>query len=134
MRPGGRSARCARRLGSGPGFRFCSGLRFCSHRADGVSHFALNGLGLELLSFAAEFVDHPEESGAPLHARGKPLVALLQAGQLQIAEDGGWTVVVRAERFPLLLVSAAGCGVTAFTFLLIVTGRLAYRGERERGA
>ena len=66
MRPGGRSARCARRLGSGPGFRFWSGLRFCSHRADGVSHFALNGLGLELLSFAAEFVDHPEESGAPL--------------------------------------------------------------------
>ena len=38
------------------------------------------------------------------------------------------------ERLPLLLVYAAGCGVTAFTFLLIVTGRLAYRGERKRGA
>ncbi|PYN75748.1 MAG: hypothetical protein DMD97_14270 [Candidatus Rokuibacteriota bacterium] len=83
-----------------------------------------------------------------IYARGKPLAALLQAGQLRLAEDGGWTVVapsdiglrfnnwdrVRAERLPLLLVSAAGCGVTAFMFLLIVTGRLAYRGERKRGA
>src|SRR2546427_9863726 len=83
-----------------------------------------------------------------IYARGKPLAALLQAGQLRMAEDGGWTVVapsdiglrfnnwdrVRAERLPLLLVSAAGCGVTAFMFLLIVTGRLAYRSERERGA
>ena len=83
-----------------------------------------------------------------IYARGKPLAALLGAGQLRIAVDDGCSVVapsevglrfnnwdrVRAERLPLLLVSAAGCGVTAFTFLLIVTGRLAYRGERERGA
>jgi len=47
-----------------------------------------------------------------IYARGKPLAALLQVGQLRIAENGGWTV----------------------TFLLIVAGRLAYRGERERGA
>jgi hypothetical protein len=83
-----------------------------------------------------------------IYARGKPLAALLQAGQLRIAEDGGCTVVapsdvglrfnnwdrVRAERLPMLLVYAVGCGFTAFTFLLVLTGRLAYRGERERGA
>jgi hypothetical protein len=39
---------------------------------------------------------------------------------------------VRVERFPLLLVCAAACGVTACMFLLIVTGRLVYRGERDR--
>jgi len=83
-----------------------------------------------------------------IYARGEPLAALLQAGQLRIAEGGGCTVVapsevglrfnnwdrVRAERLPLLLVYAAVCGVTALMFLLVLTGRLAYRGERERGA
>ena len=83
-----------------------------------------------------------------IYARGKPLAALLRAGQLRIAEDGGCTVVapsdiglrfnnwdrVRADRLPLLLVYAGGCGVTACMFLLVLTGRLAYRGERERGA
>jgi len=83
-----------------------------------------------------------------IYARGKPLAALLQAGQLRIAEGGGCTVVapsevglrfnnwdrVRAERLPLLLVYAAVCGVTALMFLLVLTGRLAYRGERERRA
>ena len=83
-----------------------------------------------------------------IYARGKPLAALLQAGQLRIAEDGGCTVLapsevglrfnnwdrVRAERVPLLLVYAAVCGATAFTFLLVLTGRLAYRGERDSGA
>src|SRR5438876_10013400 len=77
-----------------------------------------------------------------IYARGKPLAALLQAGQLRIAEDGGCTVLapsevglrfnnwdrVRAERLPLLLVYAAVCGVTALMFLLVLTGRLAYRG------
>src|SRR6266581_3767596 len=81
-----------------------------------------------------------------IYARGKPLVALLQAGQLRIAEEGGSSTLatsevgirfnnwdrVRAERLPLLLVDAAGCGVTACMFLLVLTGRLAYRGERER--
>ena len=83
-----------------------------------------------------------------IYARGEPLAALLQAGQLRVAEGGGCTVVapsevglrfnnwdrVRAERLPLLLVYAAVCGVTALMFLLVLTGRLAYRGERERGA
>jgi hypothetical protein len=78
-----------------------------------------------------------------IYARGKPLAALLQAGQLRIAEDGGSSTLatsdvglrfnnwdrVRVERLPLLLVDAAGCGVTACLFLLVLTGRLAYRGE-----
>lgn len=81
-----------------------------------------------------------------IYARGKPLAALLQAGQLRIAEDGALSTLatsdvglrfnnwdrVRVERLPLLLVYAASCGVTACMFLLALTGRLAYRGERER--
>ena len=81
-----------------------------------------------------------------IYARGKPLAALLQAGQLQIAEEGGSSTLtasdvglrfnnwdrVRAERVPLLLVYAAVCGVTACIFLFVLSGRLAYRGERER--
>ena len=81
-----------------------------------------------------------------IYARGKPLAALLQAGQLRIAEEGGSSTLaindvglrfnnwdrVRVERLPLLLVYAAGCGVTACMFLLVLTGRLAYRGESER--
>ena len=80
-----------------------------------------------------------------IYAHGKPLAALLQAGQLRIAEDGGLPLAtsdvglrfnnwdrVRVERLPLLLVYAAGCGVTACMFLLVLTGRLAYRGEKER--
>ena len=81
-----------------------------------------------------------------IYAHGKPLAALLQSGQLRIAEDGGLSTLVtndvglrfnnwdrvRAERLPLLLAYAAGCGVTACMFLLVLTGRLAYRGERKR--
>ena len=32
-----------------------------------------------------------------IYARGKPLVALLPAGQLRIAEDGGWTDVAPGD-------------------------------------
>jgi hypothetical protein len=77
-----------------------------------------------------------------IYARDKPLAALLQAGQLRIAEDGALSTLatsegglrfnnwdrVRVERLPLLLVYAASCGVTACLFLLVLTGRLAYRG------
>ena len=83
-----------------------------------------------------------------IYARGKPLAALLGAGQLRIAVDDGCSVVapsevglrfnnwdrVRAERLPLLLVYAAACGVTACMFLLVLTGRLAYRDERKLNA
>ena len=80
-----------------------------------------------------------------IYARGKPLAALLQAGRLRIAEEGGSSTLaasdvglrfnnwdrVRVERLSLLLVYAAGGGVTACMFLLVLTGRLAYRGESE---
>jgi hypothetical protein len=80
-----------------------------------------------------------------IYARGKPLAALLQAGQLQIAEEGGSRPLatsdvglrfnnwdrVRVERLPLLLAYAAVCGITGCIFLLVLTGRLAYRGEKE---
>jgi len=94
-----------------------------------------------LLVPLAESTDRVE-----IYARGKPLAALLQAGQLRIAEDGGSSTLatsdvglrfnnwdrVRVERLSVLLVCAAGCGVTACIFLLVLTGRLAYHGERER--
>ena len=81
-----------------------------------------------------------------IYARGKPLASLLEAGQLHVAEDAGLSTLatsdvglrfnnwdrVRVERLPLLLVYAAACGVTACMFLLVLTGRLAYRVERRR--
>jgi len=80
-----------------------------------------------------------------IYARGKPLAALLQAGQLRIAEEGGSSILapsdvglrfnnwdrVRVERIPLMLVYAAACGITACIFLLFLSGRLVYRGERQ---
>jgi hypothetical protein len=79
-----------------------------------------------------------------IYARGRPLATLLEAGQIRLAEDARTTVLtprevglrfnnwdrVRAERLPMLMASAAGCAVTALMFLLVVTGRLAYRGEK----
>ena len=80
-----------------------------------------------------------------IYPRGKPLAALLQAGQLRIAEEGGSSILapsdvglrfnnwdrVRVERIPLMLVYAAACGITACIFLLVLSGRLVYRGERQ---
>jgi hypothetical protein len=80
-----------------------------------------------------------------IYSRGKPLAALLQAGQLRMAEGGASDTLtardiglrfnnwdrVRVQRLPLLLAYAAMCGVTACLFVLTLTGRLAYRGERE---
>ena len=94
-----------------------------------------------MLVSLAESVDRVE-----IYARRRPLAALLEAGQLRIVEGGGSSVLapsevglrfnnwdrVRAERMPVLLLFAASCGVTAFLFLLVVTGRLAYRGEKQR--
>jgi len=81
-----------------------------------------------------------------IYARGKLLLTLIEAGQLRIADDTGVSVVaatevglrfnnwdrVRAERHPLFLTYAAACGAMAMLFLVVVTGRLAYRGEKER--
>ena len=83
-----------------------------------------------------------------IYARGRPLDGLIQAGQLRITEDGSSSVLqtsdiglrlnnwdrIRSERFPGLLISAAGFGIGAMMFLLILTGRLAYRGEKESAA
>ena len=80
-----------------------------------------------------------------VYVHGKPLAALLQAGQLRIAEGGGLSALatsdvglrfnnwdrVRAARLPILLWYAASCGGGAVLLLLIATGRLAYREERK---
>src|SRR5436309_15026044 len=81
-----------------------------------------------------------------IYARGTPLAALLQTGQLRLQQDASLTALttgdiglrfnnwdrVRAERLPRLLMYAAGCGVTALMFLLVVTGRLVFREEKNR--
>ena len=83
-----------------------------------------------------------------IYARGKPLDSLIQAGQLRIAGDSGSSVLqtsdiglrfnnwdrVRGDRSARLLIYAAMCGVAALMFFLILTGRLAYRGETEPAA
>jgi predicted xylose isomerase-like sugar epimerase len=83
-----------------------------------------------------------------IYARGRPLVALLEAGQIRIAQEAGASVLtaadvglrfnnfdhVRAAELPMLLAAAAGCGVAVLMFLLLVTGRLAYRPERGESA
>ena len=80
-----------------------------------------------------------------IYARGRPFAALVEAGQLQMAEGDGLRALVlgdvglrfnnrdrvRAQRLPLLLGSAAACGFVACLFLLVASGRLAYRGERR---
>jgi len=79
-----------------------------------------------------------------VHFRGKPLRSLIEAGQLRIADNGSANVLsasdigfrfnnsdrVRAQRVPALLVYSAAIGAGAVVFLLLVTDRLAYRGER----
>jgi hypothetical protein len=83
-----------------------------------------------------------------IYARGRLLADLLQAGQVRITGDARTSELtssevglrfnnwdrVRAERLPVLLVSAAGCSVAALTCFLVLTGRLAYRGEKREVA
>ena len=79
-----------------------------------------------------------------VYIRGRSLSSLLQEGRLEISENGvasplatsdigvrfnNWDRV-RSQRIPVLVASAAGCGVAAFIVLLILSGRLAYREER----
>ena len=79
-----------------------------------------------------------------VYARGKPLDALLEAGQLQTSQAGGSSTLatsdigmrfnnwdhVRVQRLPMLLLDAAACGAIVCLFLLFVTGRITYREER----
>ena len=81
-----------------------------------------------------------------IYARGKALTVLLEAGQLQLAGESGSSPLVagdiglrfnnwerlRAERLPFLLLYAAACGFIACIFLLALTGRIAYRGEKAQ--
>jgi len=83
-----------------------------------------------------------------IYARGRPLGALLDAKQLWIKEEAASTPLgaqeiglrlnnwdhVRAARLPGLLVYAAAGGAGVVLLLVIATGRLAYRGEREAAA
>ncbi|SRR5213593_854890 len=80
-----------------------------------------------------------------IYARGRPLGALLDAKELWIKDEAGSSPLgadeirlrlnnwdrVRAARLPMLLAYAASCGGGVVLLLLIATGRLAYRGERE---
>jgi len=82
-----------------------------------------------------------------IYARARPLDSLLEAGQVRLTDDTGSTSLaareiglrfnnwdrVRAERLPLLVAYAAACGAGAMLLLLLATGRLAYRGEKEPG-
>jgi hypothetical protein len=73
-----------------------------------------------------------------IYVGGEPLQALLQAGRVQVAGGGAIAAAdiglrfnnsdhVRAQRLPLLLLSAAMCGADALLFLLVVTRRLVYK-------
>ncbi len=77
--------------------------------------------------------------------RGKPLGALVSAGQVQVTDESGAAALgagdlrfrfnnwdrVRASRLPTLLTYAAVIGAGLVLLILIVTGRLAYRAERS---
>ena len=79
-----------------------------------------------------------------VYVRGKPLGSLLEAGQLRIADSTSTNTVsagdvgfrfnnwdsVRAQRIPALLLYAAAIGALLVFFLILATGRLAYRGEQ----
>ena len=85
------------------------------------------------------------EDRVRIYARGRPLGTLLDAKQLWIKDETGSTLLstreiglrlnnwdrVRAGRLPILLLYAATCGGGAVLLLLVATGRLAYRGERD---
>jgi len=80
-----------------------------------------------------------------IYARGKLLPSLLETGEVRIADDTGSSTLaaseiglrfnnwdrVRADRLPLLLACAALCGAMGVILVLVATGRLAYRGEKE---
>jgi hypothetical protein len=80
-----------------------------------------------------------------IYVRGRPLAALLETGQVRMVDDTRTSVLapgdvrlrfnnwdrVRAAQVPGLLISAATCGAAVVLFILVVAGRLAYRGEES---
>lgn len=83
---------------------------------------------------------------AQIYVHETPLGSLLEAGQVRITEERGSTVLrtsdigmrfnnwdrVRVAQLPMMLGFAAGAGAMIMLFILTATGRLAYRGEKER--
>ena len=83
-----------------------------------------------------------------VYARGTPLRTLIDAGQLRLTDADSARVLgtsdigfrfnnadrVGVQRLPLLLTYAAASGALAMLWLVVVTGRLAYRGEKEAAA
>jgi hypothetical protein len=80
-----------------------------------------------------------------VYVRGTPLRPLIDAGQLRVTDADSARVLgtsdigfrfnnadrVGVQRLPLLLGYAAASGALAMLWLVVVTGRLAYRGEKE---
>jgi hypothetical protein len=80
-----------------------------------------------------------------IYARGKSLGALLSARQLAITDAAGSSALgadeiglrfnnwdrVRAARIPLLMAYAAAIGAGAVLFLVVASGRLAYKAEEK---
>ena len=78
-----------------------------------------------------------------IYLRGKPLGTLIEAGQLRLTDERGSSVLtpneiglrfnnwdrVRAEHLPMSLASAAAGGAMVLLFILVATGRLAYRDD-----
>jgi len=80
-----------------------------------------------------------------ISVRGRPLATLLEQGHLALTDSAGPRVLgaqdiavrlnnwdrVRFQRLPLLLTYAAVLGAGLIALVLVATGRLAYREERE---
>lgn len=78
-----------------------------------------------------------------VYVRGKPLGTAIDAGELRVADADSTRVIgtsdivfrfnnqdrVGVQRLPLLLMYATASGALAMLWLVVVTGRLAYRGE-----
>jgi hypothetical protein len=65
-----------------------------------------------------------------IYVRGEPIGAALQ-GEIGLRFNN-WDRV-RAAQLPIMVSSAAACGAMLMLFVLVATGRLAYRGERPMG-
>jgi len=80
-----------------------------------------------------------------IYVRGRPLGMLLEQGHLAITDSAGPHVLgaqdiavrlnnwdrVRIQRLPLLLIYTAVLGAGILALVVVATGRLAYREERE---